>query len=1120
MHNFTFVQYKSQNHFKMKKIILLLFAFLMSWQINAQVTTFANPDTTGKHLNEQIVFNGNLYFKYIDANNKNRLAEFNGTTTTVIANPDTGAGLVGSSIVYNSNLYFIYQGSSGGNSQRLAKFDGTTITLITDPFENPVVQGVSNSPIIYNNSLYYTYKNNLNKIQLVKFDGTSLTKIANPDTGSGIIGKPIVYDNNLYFQYQNSSGIKQLVKCDGTTTTQISNPDAASGVTGNPIIYNTKLYLPYLNSTNKQQILSFDGITASLIANPDTTGDISLSPIVYNGNLYFTYRNASSNYQLSKFDGTTLSLIANPTNDVGLLFDSFVVHNNNLFFTYAVFSIYQLAKYDGTTITRITNPNGGYGVTGKPFTFNNSLFFTYSSSSTSAPVKLTKYDGTTISIIANENTNDGGFSTGIPFLEFNGKIYNNYSPPTSMTSPFPLTKLGVYSDPCTTPTPTAAAQTFCGSKTVADLVATGTGTFNWYNVATGGTALAASTPLTNTTTYYVTQTISGCESPRTSVAVTINAVPTATATSNSPICQGQTLQLTGTGTGTYLWTAPNNGGTSAQQNPFIPSASPSNSGTYTLKITGANGCTTTVSTVVVVIPNTAPTAVSPQTLTTGSTIAAIAITATGSAVTWYDASTAGNVLSTTTTLVNGSSYYVSQTTNGCESARKQITVNLVAPVTVSPATATVCTGLVTELTASSMLTPTSNSGKIGTGTVFNQELFFNGAWGNTKSQALYTATELTALGLVAGSSINSIGFVMEAGSATATFNNFNLSAGLVAQQTVTNPATDFIAGANTTVFSSASYTPNAAGGTIDYPLATPIIWDGSSALLVQGCFTNSNSGNNITGFRKLETTFYTTPNERSISALKDNVFDACTEMFANFTNKGSNENRPNLRVSYSNANTITWLPITGLYTNPAATTAYVTGANASSVYAKPTATITYTATSSNGISTATATSAITVNPNPTATQLAITRSGDVFTIAVAGATYQWYQIVNSVGVLISGATNQSYTATATGSYYAEVTINGCLAETDFVTVTTLGTNDFEFNSKLSVYPNPSNTIFNIDIDSNATIEVYDLVGKQILTKKIELGTSQLDMSNYNTGMYLLKVTNADNQTKTMKIVKQ
>jgi sugar lactone lactonase YvrE len=86
--------------------------------------------------------------------------------------------------------------------------------------------------------------------------------------------------------------------------------------------------------------------------------------------------------------------------------------------------------------------------------------------------------------------------------------------------------------------------------------------------------------------------------------------------------------------------------------------------------------------------------------------------------------------------------------------------------------------------------------------------------------------------------------------------------------------------------------------------------------------------------------------------------------------------------------------------------------------------------------------------------------------------------------------------------------------------TALATSDFDFNSKVSIYPNPSNSIFNIAIDINATIGVYDLLGKQLLSKKIELGTTALDMTAYQAGIYLLKVINENNQSKTIKIVKE
>ena len=62
------------------------------------------------------------------------------------------------------------------------------------------------------------------------------------------------------------------------------------------------------------------------------------------------------------------------------------------------------------------------------------------------------------------------------------------------------------------PAPTGAAtQPVAGGATVANLVATGTA-IQWYAAASGGPALAGTTPLANGTAYYATQTVGGCES--------------------------------------------------------------------------------------------------------------------------------------------------------------------------------------------------------------------------------------------------------------------------------------------------------------------------------------------------------------------------------------------------------------------------------------------------------------------------------------------------------------------------------------------------------------------------------------------------------------------------------
>jgi subtilisin-like proprotein convertase family protein len=102
-------------------------------------------------------------------------------------------------------------------------------------------------------------------------------------------------------------------------------------------------------------------------------------------------------------------------------------------------------------------------------------------------------------------------------------------------------------------------------------------------------------------------------------------------------------------------------------------------------------------------------------------------------------------------------------------------------------------------------------------------------------------------------------------------------------------------------------------------------------------------------------------------------------------------------IYYMVPDAITWTPITGLYTDALATTAYVAGANTSTIYAKPLVTTTYGAISTTlaGCNT-TVNSVITVNQPPSVTgqpvnqNICPTQTG-TFTVTATGAglTYQW-----------------------------------------------------------------------------------------------------------------------------------
>ena len=78
-----------------------------------------------------------------------------------------------------------------------------------------------------------------------------------------------------------------------------------------------------------------------------------------------------------------------------------------------------------------------------------------------------------------------------------------------------------------------------------------------------------------------------------------------TATSNSPICIGNSIQLNATGGTNYSWTGPN-GFTSTDQNPTITNATSLNSGQYSCLITGTGGCDNTITVNVFVGDTVAP----------------------------------------------------------------------------------------------------------------------------------------------------------------------------------------------------------------------------------------------------------------------------------------------------------------------------------------------------------------------------------------------------------------------------------------------------------------------------------------------------------------------------------
>ena len=149
--------------------------------------------------------------------------------------------------------------------------------------------------------------------------------------------------------------------------------------------------------------------------------------------------------------------------------------------------------------------------------------------------------------------------------------------------------------------------------------------FNWTGPSRNPSGIVNPT-LTNLTladagTYNVTITsTNGCTTTG-NVSITVNANPTITANSNSPVCEGQTINLTSTCatcTG-FSWSGPG-GFTDNVQNPTRSNATPAMSSTYTVTGTDANGCTNTATVSVTVNASIAMTAGSNSPICVGATL--------------------------------------------------------------------------------------------------------------------------------------------------------------------------------------------------------------------------------------------------------------------------------------------------------------------------------------------------------------------------------------------------------------------------------------------------------------------------------------------------------------------
>ncbi|MFN3907521.1 MAG: carbohydrate binding domain-containing protein [Flavobacterium sp.] len=85
--------------------------------------------------------------------------------------------------------------------------------------------------------------------------------------------------------------------------------------------------------------------------------------------------------------------------------------------------------------------------------------------------------------------------------------------------------------------------------------------------------------------------------------------------------------------------------------------------------------------------------------------------------------------------------------------------------------------------------------------------------------------------------------------------------------------------------------------------------------------------------------------------------------------------------------------------------------------------------------------------------------------------------------------------------------------------TVLSVNEFDVNNKVTIYPNPANSIINLNAKHNIEqVAIFNITGQQILVTQPNVAETSIGVSNFNSGIYLVKtlVNGVENTTKFVK----
>ena len=85
----------------------------------------------------------------------------------------------------------------------------------------------------------------------------------------------------------------------------------------------------------------------------------------------------------------------------------------------------------------------------------------------------------------------------------------------------------------------------------------------------------------------------------------------------------------------------------------------------------------------------------------------------------------------------------------------------------------------------------------------------------------------------------------------------------------------------------------------------------------------------------------------------------------------------------------------------------------------------------------------------------------------------------------------------------------------------LGVESFTEKKEFDVYPNPANTYVVVEGSDIQEVEVYDMMGRKLISSNVENSThTVIDINDLTSGIYLVRSIDVYNNISTKKFIKK